>query len=320
MERLAVDDAKAVSVTILGAGFIGLSFTAAFSDAGMAVTLVEPDGKRRSAAPAGMDLQFGAIETAGLARGGTGPVTLADRLHDAAAGADLILECGPERLEVKQAIFAELLDRAAPGAVLATASSAIPVSQIVTDPAARSRCIVAHPANPPAVLRMVELAPAPGTLPETTARAADIFGAAGFTPVTLGGEIEGFVMNRLQGAVLREAYRLVADGIATVEGIDTVMRMTLGPRWCLSGPFETAELNTPGGIAAHAARLGPAYRRMGEARGETVDWSPKLVAEVERQRRRVLPAADIPARAAWRTGAVARIVAARDRIADDDDG
>ena len=127
-------------------------------------------------------------------------------------------------------------------------------------------------------------------------------------------------MNRLQGAVLREAYRLVDEGVAGANDIDHVMRLSLGPRWALSGPFETAELNTPGGITAHAARLGPAYKRMGEARGETVDWPPELVAKVERDRRAVLPAPDIPARVQWRTRAVAKLVAARDRIQRDKDG
>ncbi|MFN3145509.1 MAG: 3-hydroxyacyl-CoA dehydrogenase family protein [Paracoccaceae bacterium] len=126
--------------------------------------------------------------------------------------------------------------------------------------------------------------------------------------------MEGFLLNRLQGAVLREAYRLVAEDVASSTDLDTVMRLGLGPRWALSGPFETAELNTPGGIAAHAARMGPAYRRMGEERGETVDWTPELVARVAAERREVLPAEALPARAAWRVGAVARMVAARDRI------
>jgi hypothetical protein len=94
--------------------------------------------------------------------------------------------------------------------------------------------------------------------------------------------------------------------------------MGLGPRWALSGPFETAELNTPGGIAAHAARMGPAYKRIGEGRGETVDWRADLVARVSTERRTILAEADIPARVAWRARAVARLIAARDKLMDQD--
>jgi 3-hydroxyacyl-CoA dehydrogenase len=228
--------------------------------------------------------------------------------------ANLVIECGPENVEAKQAIFAGLLAAAGPDTVLATASSAITISRIVPDAARQARCLVAHPINPPAVLRVIELVPAPGTLPDTVARAETLFAVAGFAAVRLGHEIEGFVLNRLQGAILREAYRLVDEGVTDVAGIEAGVRLGLGPRWAFSGPFETAELNTPGGIVAHAARMGPAYRRMGEARGETVDWRPDLVARVAAERRAVLPEDKIPARTAWRARAVARLVAARDRL------
>lgn len=302
-------------IAILGAGSIGQSFAAAFAGAGHRVALFEPDASRRRAAAEGIALHRRAMREAGHPdSAGTPDIT--DTLAEATTGADLVLECGPEDLTIKQAIFAELLAHLPDDAVLATASSAITMSRILPDAGAQRRCLVAHPVNPPAVLRLIELVPAPGTSPETVARAAELFSAAGFETVTLGHEIEGFVLNRLQGAVLREAYRLVQEGVATSTEIDTVMRMGLGPRWALSGPFETAELNTPGGIRAHAARMGPAYRRMGEARGETVDWSPDLIDRVEAERREVVPENALESRRAWRTRAVARLVAARDRIAD----
>ncbi len=308
-------------VVVLGAGSIGLSFAAVFADHGHGVALAEPDPDRRAAAPEGIAAQAEAIALAGLARGLAGPVELLADAAPALSAADLVVEAGPERLEAKQAIFAGLLAGAGPQTILATASSAIAMSRILPDPAQQARALVAHPVNPPAVLRMIELVPAPGTLPGTLDRAAALFGAAGFHAVRLGREIEGFVLNRLQGAVLREAYRLVDEGVTDVAGIEAVMRLGLGPRWALSGPFETAELNTPGGIAAHAARMGPAYRRMGEARGETgCDWRPELVARVEAQRRALLPEADLPARVAWRARAVARLVAFRDGLAGDRDG
>lgn len=307
-------------VVILGAGSIGLSFAAVFADAGAMVTLAEPDAARRDAVPQGLAVQRDAIGLAGLAFGGDGTVTAVPEAGDAPAAADLVIECGPERLEAKQAIFAGLLAVAGPATVLATASSAIPISRIVPDPVAQRRCLVAHPVNPPAVLRMIELVPGPHTDPATVDRAAALFGRAGFAAVRLGHEVEGFVLNRLQGAVLREAYRLVDEGVTDVAGIETVMRRGLGPRWALSGPFETAELNTPGGIRAHAARMGPAYARMGAERGETVDWRDDLVARVEAERRAMLPADRLPDRAAWRARAVARLVAARDALeAEGDD-
>lgn len=306
-------------MAILGGGAIGASLAAVFCDAGAAVTVVEPADGRRDALAGAVAAQHGAMARAGLARGSADEalarLTAAAAQAGAVEPAGLVLEAGPERQEAKQAIFAEALGRAGPGAVLATTSSAMPISAILPAPQDQARCLVAHPANPPAVLRLIELVPAPHSDPSTTARAQAAFAAAGFDCVVLGREIEGFVLNRLQGAVLREAYRLVAEGVADVAGIDAVMRQTLGPRWALSGPFETADLNVPGGIPAHAARMGPAYRAMGESRGETdAGWPEALVARVTAERRALLPAEALPARARWRAEAVAEIVALRDRL------
>ena len=100
------------------------------------------------------------------------------------------------------------------------------------------------------------------------------------SPVRVRREVEGFVFNRLQGAVLREAYCLVRDGVATPQDIDRVMRDGPGRRWAILGPFEVAELNTRGGIDAHAKLLGPAYARMGAERGQDDPWTDDLVATV----------------------------------------
>lgn len=304
-------------ITILGAGSIGVSFAAVFADAGAHVTLADPAEKRRNAVDSGLTVQQEAIQTAGLSRGGAGQVNVVAHPGAQLKCSDLVLECGPENLEIKQAIFADLLALAGENTILATASSAITVSQILPDRAQQRRCLVAHPVNPPAVLRVIELVPAPGTDPAATKSAARLFGAVGFEAVQLNHEIEGFVLNRLQGAVLREAYRLVDEGVTDVAGIEAIMRIGLGPRWALSGPFETAELNTPGGIKAHADRMGPAYKRMGEARGETVDWNDELVSKVATQRRNVLPADALADRAQWRSSAVAQLVAARNKLMRD---
>ncbi|AGT10826.1 3-hydroxyacyl-CoA dehydrogenase NAD-binding domain-containing protein [Paracoccus aminophilus] len=301
-------------LVVLGAGSIGISFAAVFRDAGWSVSLADPDADRLGDAASGIALQIAAITSAGLLRGGAGEIAFTADPSDALARADLVIECGPERLEIKQQIFADLLAKTGPECILATASSAIPASQILPDPAQQRRCLVAHPVNPPAVLRVIEICPAPGTDPAVTARAGEFFAQAGFHAVLLGHEIEGFVLNRLQGAVLREAYRLVDEGVVDVAGLEAIMRLGLAPRWALSGPFETAELNTPGGIRAHAARMGPAYARMGAERGEAVDWHEALISRVETERRAMVAADDLAAKRDWRAASVAKLVAARDAL------
>lgn len=305
------------TIFVLGAGSIGVSFAATFADCGANVCLIDPDAERRSGVQAMLAMQQDAITTAGLARNHGGTVTTAASAGEGLASADLVLECGPENLSIKQAIFADLLGKTAPTTILATASSAITISRIVPDEHDQHRCLVAHPVNPPSVLRVIEIVPAPGTDHAIADAASRLFRSTGFETVALDHEIEGFVLNRLQGAVLREAYRLIDEGVTDVAGIEAIMRMGLGPRWALSGPFETAELNTPGGIKAHAARMGPAYKRIGEARGETVEWSDALVESVDTQRRKAVPAEKLADRAKWRAQAVAHLVAARDKLMQD---
>lgn len=317
----AVETAQS-RVAVIGAGAIGVAFAAVFGDAGATVVIAEPDAARRDGLTDALASHHGAMVTAGLAlQAAPATVKAVADAADAVNRADLVIEAGPENLAAKQSLFSLLLEategRETP-VPIATASSAITVSRILPQPERRARCLVAHPANPPSVIRVLEIVPAPETAPAVTARTAALFESAGFAPTILNGEIEGFVFNRLQGALLREAYRLVADGIVDAGGVDRLVRDGLGPRWALSGPFETAELNTPGGLLAHAARMGEAYKRMGEARGETnAGWPEALVKTVERQRRAVVPADALPAKARWRARAVAQLIKARNAIAKD---
>lgn len=227
------------------------------------------------------------------------------------SGAELVQECAPERLELKREIFAQLADLTDDGCVLASSSSAITASESSAASPARDRCLVAHPGNPPHLIPIIELAPSPHTRDDIVQKARALYATVGLTPVLLRREVEGFLFNRLQGAVLREAYALVRDGVATVDDIDAVMRDGLGRRWSFMGPFETVDLNTRGGIASHAEKMGPAYHRMGLERGQDDPWTPDLVANVARQRRAALPLEQWEARVAWRDRRLIADLAAR---------
>lgn len=299
-------------ILVLGAGAIGTALTAVFVEAGYGVNLLDPDAAARESATAAVERHRAAIARAGLSTDAAeGELRLIAR-PDEAGVAVLAIEAAAEDRDVKAALFQDLLRAMDETTVLATTSSAIPISAIVPKAADQQRCLVAHPGNPPSLIRVLELVPGPGTAPETVTRAAALFTAAGFDPIALGHELPGFVFNRLQSALLREAYRLVDEGVVDVDGLDRLVRDGLGPRWALSGPFETADLNTAGGIRGHAARLGPAYAAIGASRGETnPSWSPALVDRVAAERRRLLPEEALPTRRAWRETALADLLAAR---------
>lgn len=305
-------------VLILGAGPIGTAMAAVLRAAGAPVTLCDPSAEARQAAETAVTRHIAAIDQAGHPRAAKlGPMTTIATSADSGPVA-LVIEAGPEDRRIKARIFEDLLTRQPRETVLASTSSAIPISDILPDQTDQARCLVAHPGNPPSLIRVLELVPGPGTAPETVARAVALFGDAGFDPVPLGVEVPGFVFNRLQSALLREAYRLVDEGVVSVDGVDRLVRDGLGPRWALSGPFETADLNTAGGIRGHAARMGPAYAAIGEARGEHhARWSDDLVTQVERERRALLPETALPARRAWRETALADLLAARRKLLAD---
>ena len=307
---------SAPTIAIVGAGSIGTGFAVVFARAGFAVRVQDPDVERRAAAPEEIVARLEDLARFGLEREAAptflGRITFTDTLAEAVADADYVQECAPERLELKRELFAELDRVASPNAVLASSSSAIQPSRFAAGLPGQARCLVAHPGNPPYLLSIVEIVPAPFTSTGTVAHAERICAQAGLAPIRVR-EVEGFAFNRLQGALLREAYCLVRDGVVSVEDIDRLVRDGLGLRWSVVGPFETTDLNTRGGIAAHAERMGPAYARMGAERGQDDPWTPELVGMVEQQIRKRLPLDQWAERVARRDRAIMALLACRRR-------
>ena len=292
------------AVTVLGAGSIGVSFAILFACKGFDVTVYDPFDEALPRAAA--DLRERLKQLADF--GGTDPVDAEARVRftadlDAAlAEAEFVQECAPERVDLKQELLQRAAARTPPGVPLASSSSAIVPSRLAEglDAVVAERILVGHPGNPPYLLPVVEVVPSPFTAEAITERATDVYRAAGLRPVLVRREVEGFLFNRLQGALLREAYCLVRDGVASVDDIDEVVRSGLGRRWGVIGPFETVDLNTRGGIESHAAKMGPAYERMGAERGQSDPWTPELVADVTAQRRALLDLDDWDERVRWR--------------------
>ena len=305
---------------IVGAGSIGTSWSIVFARAGLEAALFEPDPDRRTAAAAEISSRLDDLESFGLLK--EAPTAILDRIEicaslpDAVAGAQWIQESAPEILDVKRAVVGELISLAESGTVVATSTSTMPVTEIVPDPKLRSRCLVAHPGNPPTLLSVVEIVPAPETEAWASERAVAFFEHVSMSPVVLGREIEGFAFNRLQGAMMREAYCLVRDGIVAPDDIDKLVREGMGLRWSFIGPFETIDLNIRGGIGVHATRLGEAYLRMGAERGQNDPWTPDLVDKVVAARRAEMPIEDWNERRRWRDRMLMSMVRAkRDALA-----
>jgi 3-hydroxyacyl-CoA dehydrogenase len=201
-------------------------------------------------------------------------------LAEAVAGANYVQECGPEKLELKRELFTKLAALTNPDVILASSSSALRTSEFASGIATNARCIVVHPGNPPYLISVAEVVPADFTSNESVEVCKKLLIKVGIIPIQVNNEPQGFVFNRLQGAILREAYCLVRDGVISPTDLDLIVTEGLGKRWSIVGPFATSALNVRGGIKAHVARMGKSYFEMGKERGQNDPWDQELVDRV----------------------------------------
>jgi 3-hydroxyacyl-CoA dehydrogenase len=299
-------------IAVIGAGLIGSAWAIVFARAGCQVALHDAAPQALQDCQALLRKNVGDLEQHGLldepAETILARISSVATLAEALDGAALVQENVKETLAVKCAIFAEMDRLAAPETILASSTSWLPASEFSADLPGRGRILVGHPVNPPYLVPLVELSPAPWTTKQTMDRAHDLYARAGQSPVRLNKEITGFLLNRIQGAVLNEALNLYAEGYASSADIDTVIKDGLGMRWAFMGPFETIDLNAPGGIVDYAERYGATYRFVATGQAPN-DWSPALLAKLEAERRTVLAAQDIDERSRWRDNRLMALVA-----------
>ena len=281
------------TVAVIGAGSIGIAWAVVFASAGIRVRWFEPVEEVRASALAETALKLEDLAAADLIDEPIAAVlervTVCDTLEEALAGAGFVQECVVEDVEVKRDLFGELDRLTSRDVVLASSTSTIMASLFADGLPGRERCLVVHPANPPYFLRVAEIVPAAFTSPAAIAATRALLVRADIAPIQLEREIEGFAMNRLQGALLREAYCLVRDGIVAPADIDTLVRDALGKRWSLIGPFTTSELNTRGGLRRHGEVIGPVYARIGLERAAENPWTPETIDKVAREIEQQLP-------------------------------
>jgi L-gulonate 3-dehydrogenase len=300
------------TVGIVGVGLIGRAWANVFARAGWRVRLFDQSPDVTRAAPGLIEASLHDLARHGLVAdpaAAASRLTACTSLAEAVTGVDLVQESGPERVEDKIALFAALDRAAPPAAILASSTSAIVASKFTEGLAGRARCLVAHPVNPPHLVPVVELCGAPWTSAETIARARTLYTSVGQVPVEVKREVEGFVLNRLQVALLTEAFRLVAEGYVTPEDLDHTIADGLGLRWAFMGPFETIELNAPEGIPDYCARYGPWFRRyMADLPGPGT-WDEASIARVVAAWGKAPTPDGIAAKSLWRNERLAALAA-----------
>jgi 3-hydroxybutyryl-CoA dehydrogenase len=294
---LPADPATKAAIAVIGAGLMGHGIAAIFAAAGHRVALHDPDAKILGSAKERIAAIFDLLawDKANMAGLRYEPDFAA-----AVADADFVFEAGPEKLEVKRAIFERLGRLAKPGAILCTNTSAIPIGEVGAEVADKTRVVGTHYWNPPHLVPLVEVVQARETALATVEKTIALLRAVGKSPVHVRRDIPGFIGNRLQHALKREAIALVAAGVCDAETIDRVVKEGFGARLAVLGPMEQSDLvglnltldihktlipdldRTPGPHPLLVEKV--AKGELGMAKGKGFrDWTPEQAAAVRKR-------------------------------------
>ena len=219
-------------------------------------------------------------------------IKICDNLEQVCKDSLLIQESIVEDLDEKKKIFFEFEKYASVDTILASSSSYLLPSKISEKLKNKQRCIVAHPALPPHVVPFVEICPSSETSLEVIEKAKDIYKTAHYVPIVLKKEIEGFVLNRLQGALLNEAVRLHEEGYASIDDIDISLKHALGIRWAFLGPFEIMDLNAPGGIGDSFTRYRKGIKKLAQQQNSVPEYTDEYIKKLESEQRERLKLTD----------------------------
>jgi 3-hydroxybutyryl-CoA dehydrogenase len=225
-------------IAVIGAGLMGHGLAQVFATAGHPVALQDPAAEARDSA---RDRITANLEALGGGLDAVRRVRICERVDEAVADASFVIEAAPERMELKRAIFAELITLTGDDVVLASNTSVMPIGSIADGLDGGERIVGTHWWNPPYLIPLVEVVQAPRTSADVVRRTLALLRSVGKQPVHVKRDVPGFVGNRLQHALWREAIALVADGVCDAETVDQVVKSSFGPRLAVMGPLENAD-------------------------------------------------------------------------------
>lgn len=239
------------AVALVGVGTIGRSWAIVFARAGIETRVFDAEPEARASFAATFDSVLDREQEAGMVSSEAreairAHVRSCESLEKAVEGVRYVQESVPEDLEAKRSVFASLDALTPPETVLASSASTFPMTEIAAATRRPERCVVVHPTNPPHLVPLVEIAPGERTAPEVADAAHAFMAALGQSPVRVRKEWFGFVLNRLQFALAREAFWLAKEGIASIADIDRCVSDGLGLRWAFLGPFGVEATNAGG--------------------------------------------------------------------------
>ena len=268
-------------VAIIGTGVIGASWTALFLAKGLEVVATDIAPNAEASLRRFVEAAWPALKRLGLSpQASQSKLTFTADLPAAIAGADLVQENGPERIDFKRKLYGQLDALLPPDVIIASSSSGLTMSEVQSGcPSHPERCVIGHPFNPPHLIPLVEIVGGAKTSADTIERAEVFYTAMGKRTVRLNKEVPGHVANRLQAALAREVYHLVAEGVVSVADVDTALCWGPGLRWGIMGQVLLNHLGGGQGGIEHFFQ---------QFTGPLTAWwkvlgSPQLTPEVQRK-------------------------------------
>ena len=276
------------TVAVIGTGVIGRSWIQVFARAGCRVKVFDSDAEVLAGAIDWFERDLRDLRRHELikrkeAKARRERVVACETLADALAGVQYVQESLPESVEIKNLAYREIDALLGAKAIVGSSTSALDMTDLAQGVAGGRRFIVAHPVNPPHLIPVVEVLPGVATDPKVTAKTVTFLREVGQTPVVMKRYAVGFILNRMQAALVREAVDLVASGVASVDAVDVAVRDGLGLRWAFMGPFGVANTNADQGVREYFTRFRKDYHALWDSLSTTVRFDDELVERLGRE-------------------------------------
>lgn len=269
-------------IAVIGTGVIGRSWAQVFIRSGCSVALYDNDSSQILKATDWIredletNIREGVLDRKEM-QSRLERLSECSSLSEALAQAQYVQECGPEKMEMKKTLFSELDKIIGPETIVGSSTSGLSMTEIAAGLRSAARYLVVHPVNPPHIIPVVELVPGKETNPAIIALVRHFLSDLGQMPITLRFHVPGFLLNRLQAAILREAIYLVESGVAELEDIDSVVSEGIGLRWALMGPFGVANSNADGGLRENLSRFRETILELMSDLGPSSTLSPAVI-------------------------------------------
>ncbi|XP_057659834.1 lambda-crystallin [Diorhabda carinulata] len=299
-------------IGIVGSGLIGRSWAMIFAASGYTVSLYDIESKQIESALIDIEQQLKTLEKENLLRGKLNAkqqfalISGTTSLEEAVRDAVIVQECVPEILDLKRKVWKQVDDLVSPNTILSSSTSTFMPSLFSDQLKNKKNIIVSHPVNPPYYVPVIEVVPAPWTDPEVAKKTRAIWEEVGQMPVSLSREIPGFIINRLQYALLNETWNLVSEGILDVKDIDKVMSHGLGMRYAFMGMLETAHLNEHG-FENYCKRYGETIYNVSKDFKPIPKFEGPNVKEIAKQLEVDVPLDKLQERRNWRDLALTKL-------------